>query len=130
MQTQRPHTLLEVSQWVNRQQKEFHEAVKEFIDDFIFHPNREHFMDEPEPMADQVQHVYLAGLAEYLAFWLDEPKPLWVEKPDRFLKESVHFGGDHSTVYVQMETPFSFRRRLLFCGDTLQKLKVMLAKKQ
>lgn len=123
MQKQRPQTLLEVSQWVNWGRKEFHEAVKEFIDEFVFHPEAERFADEPDRLEDQVQHVYLAGLAEYLAFWIGARNPEWVENQDRFLKESVHFGQQHSTVYIQMETPFSFRRRMLFCGDTLKKLK-------
>ena len=125
MQTHRPHSLLEVSQWVNQHQKPFQQAIKEFIDYFISHPQKELFLEEPEHLDDSVEHVYLAGLAEYLAFWLNTPKPDWVENKDRFLRKSEHFGGTHSAMIIQMETPFSFRRRLLFCGDTMQKLKAM-----
>lgn len=128
MNHKRPQTLLEVSLAVLSNRMEFHFAMKEFIDEFIVNPCGEAIIAEPLCLDDVVQHVYLAGVAEYLAFWIGIKKPGWVENPDRFLKESVHFGQQHSTVYIQMETPFSFRRRMLFCGDTMKKLKLLSKK--
>lgn len=125
--TGKPKTMLELSQMVIAGQKPINDGIKEFIDEFIANPYLTLIEDEPELLNDAAENAYLAGIAEYMAFWIDEEKPAWTENSERFLKSVVFFGAENISPQMQQDTPFSFRRRLLFCGDTMSKIKTMLS---
>jgi len=62
--------------------------------------------------------AWLAGAAEYEAFMIDQAIPGWTSAPCRFLPEPFYIGGRNSQIVGLAETPFAFRRRLLFTGKT------------
>lgn len=119
----RPTSLLDVSRRVS-QGGNFTFAMKAFVDAFATSQSVDALLEEPVILGDPVQNAYLAGVAEYLAFRLGQPAPEWCEKPERYLKEPFYFGGEHSRAMLMTETPFAFRKRLLFCGKVLQKIEI------
>lgn len=84
------------------------------------------FSEEPAPLPNPVQRAYLAGLAEHLASLSAQPAPDWTSAPGAFLAEPVFLGGPRSRDRLLAEAPAAFRRRLLFCGAPLQKLRAIL----
>lgn len=93
-------------------------AIKEHVDEWNKSPGPELYGDEP-PLTG-VPHVdaWLAGAAEYEAFLLDLKYPEWTGMPSRFLSEPFYIGGRNAQIVALVETPFAFRRRLLFTGKT------------
>lgn len=92
-------------------------AVKEFIDEFQYAPAESMVLREPDLTGDPVSDAFLGGLAEYIGFRLQIPVPEWALQPSRFLEKPIFMGGRYSHSYMLVKTPFSFRRRNLFCGE-------------
>lgn len=93
-------------------------AIKEHIDEWnrTFDPA----LYAEEPPLTGVSHVdaWLAGAAEYEAFMIDLACPDWANASIRFLSEPFYIGGRNAQVVALAETPFAFRRRLVFTGKT------------
>jgi len=102
--------------------KPFNFAIKEFLDVFIASPSKEALAAEPTEIKDDVERVYIAGVAEYLSHYLGEKPPEWSDGDNYFLAKPVVYGANKSKAQYISETPSAFRRRLLFCGATLTKL--------
>jgi len=96
-------------------------AVRDFLDDFLrAEPALRQALltDEPPPF-DDVGDVYLAALAEHLAFHHDLVRPAWSVDPRRFLSRmwfASEAPGLQATAIQQ--SPAAFRRRGLFIGAT------------
>lgn len=96
-------------------------AIKEHIDDWNRNREASLFLDEPEFFSDTEQHwlnAWLAGAAEYEAFLIKQKPPAWTLQADRFLKTPFIQGGENGRRYALIETPFSWRRRMVFTGKT------------
>lgn len=93
-------------------------AIKEHIDEWNTKFSSSLFADEPPLTGVAFIDVWMAGAAEYEAFMIGHLTPDWAEKPDRFLNQPYFDGGKFSRMIAMAETPFSFRRRLLFIGKT------------
>lgn len=78
--------------------------------------------DEPLHLADPVLMAHLAGLAEYISTLTGQEPPGWTSKPVYFLKNPFYVGVRPGGRSAEETTPSAFRRRLLFCGPSLQKL--------
>lgn len=93
-------------------------AIKEHIDEWnrSFDPA----MYTEEPPLTVLSHVnaWLAGAAEYEAFMIDQNRPEWANVDTRFLPEPFYIGGRNAQIVALTETPFAFRRRLVFTGKT------------
>lgn len=92
-------------------------AVKEFIDEYQYAPMASMVDVEPVLTGDPVSDAFLGGLAEYIGFHMQIPVPAWALQPSRFLEKPIFMGGRYSHSYMLVKTPFSFRRRNLFCGE-------------
>lgn len=93
-------------------------AIKEHIDEWNNSFNADLYAEEP-PLTG-VPHVdaWLAGAAEYEAFMVGQVCPEWASAPTRFLAEPFYVGGRNSQIVGLVETPFAWRRRLMFTGAT------------
>lgn len=93
-------------------------AIKEHIDEWnrSFDP----LLHASEPPFTGLPHfdAWLAGAAEYEAFMIDLACPAWAKSPRRFLTEPFYVGGRNTQIVALTETPFAFRRRLVFTGKT------------
>lgn len=93
-------------------------AIKEHIDQWNQSRHADLYRDEPPLTGIDYIDAWLAGAAEYEAFIIDQPAPDWTESPCRFLDEPFLPSGKNSRMIALVETPFAFRRRLLFMGQT------------
>lgn len=93
-------------------------AIKEHVDAWNRYHSRNLFLDEPELLEDAHLNAWLAGCAEYEAFLIGLPAPRWTECPQRFLDRPFVPGGPNTRRYALIETPFAWRRRLVFGGRT------------
>jgi len=129
----RPQSLKEISLQV-AEGRQYNSAVKEFIDEVIAAADRPRspdglyalpesfYADEPIELPSPIHMAHLGGLSEQLAVLCGKQPPAWSEKKEFFLKTPVFLGGEAFRPRAVEETPSAFRRRLLFCGPTLQKL--------
>lgn len=114
--------------------KDYASAVKEFIDELVnaatapashdgFYGIPASFTEEePEPLPLAVQRAHIGGLAESIASLAGMPAPGWCQRECYFLQVPEHAGGPRSRAAVEAKTPAAFRRRLLFCGPSLENL--------
>lgn len=93
-------------------------AIKEHIDEWNQSLDPTLYAQEPPLTGLAYADAWLAGAAEYEAFMIDLPYPAWAEAPTRFLREPFYTGGKGAQTVALVETPFAFRRRLLFTGKT------------
>ncbi|MDI6757251.1 MAG: hypothetical protein QME32_04435 [Endomicrobiia bacterium] len=95
--------------------------VRNFLDDFYSNPNnRQEMIDaEPEPTGDKRFDVYLAALAEHLAYHYDMSTPHWATGKKRFLA-TWWFPTEFKSLRAMalVESPASFRRRGIFVDHT------------
>lgn len=131
--TPKPKSIAEVALSV-RNGHDYACAVKEFIDEVInqttapetkygfYHIPASFYEDAPIGLDVPAQMAHLAGLAENLALLTGSQPPAWTEEEIYFLKEAVILGGTNSREYIIAETGSAFRRRHLFCGQSLSKL--------
>ena len=95
--------------------------IRDFLDDFYAKPDsrQEMIAAEPETTGDKKFDVYLAALAEYLAYHYDLPEPAWADKKNRFL-ETWWFPTEFKSLRPMaiVESPASFRRRGIFVDHT------------
>lgn len=98
-------------------------AIKEHIDLWNKMPAPGLFTEEPAMTGIDYIDAWLAAAAEYEAFLIGADCPSWADQPQRFLKEPFMFGGRNARMFALIETPFAFRRRLLFTGRTSIKFK-------
>lgn len=96
-------------------------AIKEHIDEWNRSPDAHLYAAEPSLTGVASLDAWLAGAAEYEAFMIDQECPLWANFPCRFLSEPFVIGGRNSQIIALVETPFAFRRRLVFSGKTFIK---------
>jgi hypothetical protein len=134
--TKRPRSLREVSLEALAG-RNYASSMKEFLDEVIlvaeapdtrygfYQIPRTYIEDAPAHLDNKMQMVHLAGSAENLALLAGLQPPEWTEEDIYFLKEPIFFGGPHSREHIITETPSAFRRRLLFCGPSLNKLILM-----
>ena len=116
----RPHSLREVAQW-GRSPAEMDAYLREFLDTYYLEqaPERRAVMlrDEPPLTDSERANAYLAAVAEHLALRNALDVPPWVERDARFLKLPFFPAGLESLkATCLMESPASFRRRLIFVG--------------
>lgn len=96
-------------------------GVRDFLDGFsaASGDSRQVLLDaEPEPF-DEAGDVYLAALAEHLAYHHDLVRPDWCVDPSRFLPR-MWFASDAPGMRATaiQQSPAAFRRRGLFIGAT------------
>ncbi len=96
-------------------------AIKEHIDEWNRSFNALLYESEPPLSGQSWLDAWLAGAAEYEAFMVDQTCPPWVNSSCRFLTEPFFTGGRNSRIIDMTETPFSWRRRLVFTGKTFIK---------
>lgn len=95
-------------------------AIKEHVDTWNKVHDAKLFTNEPL-FLDATLHwvdAWCAGAAEYEAFILGVKAPEWVMHSDRFLKQPFLMGGNNARRYALIETPFSWRKRMVFSGKT------------
>ncbi len=64
-------------------------------------------------------NFWTAGAAEYAASIIGKEPPEWSLDPKRFSHTPILLTGlPNSKKYALIDTPFSFRKRMLFCGRT------------
>lgn len=95
-------------------------AIKEHADAW----NQRHdpilFEEKPELIQGQSWlDAWLAGAAEYEAFLIAVDAPAWALEDHRFLFSPHIVGGANGRRYGLMETPFAWRRRMIFGGSTM-----------
>ena len=120
------HTLKEVSQRIQGDTEPSAGcnpviAIKEWVDDWNRHHQVEMVREEPLWILDDHWYwvnLWIAGAAEYAAFLTDAQAPEWTADPRYFSKKPILAGGPNARHYALMETPFAWRRRMLFSGRT------------
>jgi hypothetical protein len=102
-----------------------HIALKEHVDAWNWVPTgtrparEEMFAEEPVWLPDLPwMNAWLAGAAEYEAFLIGAETPAWALKDVRFLRAPFVSGGANARKYALVETPFAWRRRMVFTGKT------------
>lgn len=93
-------------------------AIKEHIDEWNRSLDAHIYASEPPLTGVAHLDAWLAGAAEYEAFMIDQECPPWAKLPCRFLSEPFVISGRNSQSIALVETPFAFRRRLVFSGKT------------
>jgi hypothetical protein len=117
----RPFSLLEVSERT-LQGEPFDLLVREFLDNFYAAPDLEKIAQEPLSMHHlengQIKDAYLGAAAEFLAMRRGWKTPEWTESPNRFMNVPF-FAGELEGLkpLLLMESPLSFRRRLIFVSE-------------
>jgi hypothetical protein len=113
----RPRSLYEVAERA-RSGQPFDPSLREFLDEFYTHPERQEEMIADEPGAlGAVQDAYLAAVAEHLSALSRLPCPGWVHGAGRFLHRPFFAGGlEDLKATLLVESPVAFRRRMLFVG--------------
>lgn len=76
------------------------------------------YIEEPPLTGNSEIDVWLAAAAEYQAFLIGDVPPQWTKESLRFLKEASLPRGKNACEIALAETPFAWRRRMLFCGNT------------
>ena len=96
-----------------------HIAIKEHMDAWNRTPVPEMFAEEPVWLPNLPwMNAWLAGAAEYEAFLIGVETPAWALKDIRFLRTPFVPGGANARKYALVETPFAWRRRMVFTGKT------------
>jgi hypothetical protein len=80
------------------------------------------FKDKLPPMDNELHRVHLAGMAEHLAHLSGQRPPPWCETETYFLGQPLFLGAREAWGQLKKTTPSAFRRRMLFCGETLTKV--------
>ncbi len=112
------HTLAQVAERIESGTP-FPIAIKEHVDAWKRQRTPEIFQSEPLWVDEPVWlNVWLAGAAEYESFLLGMRAPDWTMNPIRFLREPLFFGGKNARKDVLTDTPFAWRKRMLFIGTT------------
>ena len=93
-------------------------AIKEHIDEWNRSFDPALYTQEAPMTGLAYADAWLAAAAEYEAFMIDLPCPAWADAPTRFLSEPFYTGARRAQTVTLVETPFAFRRRLLFTGKT------------
>lgn len=97
-------------------------AIKEHIDEWNRSFDALLYASEPPLTGQPWLDAWLAGAAEYEAFMIDQARPEWANSPCRFLTEPFFASdGKNSRAIDLVETPFAWRRRLVFSGRTIIK---------
>lgn len=97
-------------------------AVKEHIDEWNRSFDARLYASEPPLTVQPWLDAWLAGAAEYEVFMIDQACPEWADSPCRFLTEPFFASdGKNSRAIDLVETPFAWRRRLVFTGKTFIK---------
>ncbi len=86
------------------------------------------FNDKLPRIDNELHRVHLAGMAEYLANLSGQKPPAWCEDETYFMEEPLFMGAREAWGELKKATPSAFRRRMLFCGQTLTKLTNSLQK--
>lgn len=95
-------------------------AIKEHADAWNKRHAPELFEEEPALIDGQSWiDAWLAGAAEYEAFLISVASPAWSLHESRFLRKPHIVGGANGRRYGLMETPFAWRRRMIFGGSTI-----------
>jgi hypothetical protein len=105
-----------------RRGDDFHQAVREFLDEFALRGDdrsRSGAIEErPESTGDPRQDAYLGALAEHLAAVHRLPRPAWSVEADRFLDRFwfvSEVAGFRAVAIAQ--APAAFRRRGVFLPE-------------
>jgi len=93
--------------------------IKEHIDAWNKSFDVKLFIEEPYITEFKEVDVWLAAAAHYESFLIDMDPPVWTLQKHRFF-DSPYFPSDgiRSRIIMLAETPFTFRMRLLFSGET------------
>ena len=96
-------------------------AARDFLDGFALASTEiaQRLLDDEPPAFDPVGDVYLAALAEHLAFHHQLDRPAWCVDPRRFGRR-MWFASDAPGLRATaiQQSPAAFRRRGLFIGAT------------
>lgn len=99
-------------------------AIKEWVDAWNRGPECAKYAEMPEWIDEPDLfwvNLWLAGAAEYGASLLGQPTVAWSELPHYFSRKPILHGGVSARHYALLETPFAWRRRMLFSGKTTMK---------
>jgi hypothetical protein len=112
----------------------FVRASKEFVDMLVAEVRKAKAEGKPRPgfhpalwdadpgfIADPVVRALVCGMGEHLALISGMAPPEWSQDPSSILTEPFYAGGPRARPHLLADTPGPFRRRLVFCGDLLQK---------
>lgn len=80
------------------------------------------YQEEPIKLGNQSNNVHMAGMAEYLSNQISKPLPKWCNGAEYFLAEAVFFDASFTRYHLINNTPFAFKRRLLFCGAVMNQV--------
>lgn len=123
---QRPRSLYDVVEFINKHNMAYDNAIAEFIDEtkkmskdelqnaLSVEPN---LLDQNGRTFEYWQDAYLGAIAEHLARLNKLEIPAWTENDDRFLHRKAFFdnGGLNSlNATLIKESPLAFRRRGIF----------------
>ncbi len=96
-------------------------AVRDFLDGFalVSPAIAQALLDDEPPVLDPVGDLYVAALAEHLAFHHQLDRPAWCVDPRRFGRR-MWFASDAPGLRATaiQQSPAAFRRRGLFIGAT------------
>lgn len=96
--------------------------LREFLDEFYTEEDStvlDGMLDEEPPLStNEKVNAYVAAVAEYLALRYKLKIPSWVHEDHRFLKLPYFPAGLESLKAILiMESPASFRRRMIFVSS-------------
>ena len=116
----RPHSLKEVMLW-GQGHGDVDGFLREFLDEFYSESSPQEraamLSDEPPLGENDRANAYLAAVAEHLALRHHVDVPEWTGGSSRFLKRPFFPSGLESLKATMLvESPASFRRRLIFVG--------------
>ncbi len=116
-----PKTLREISLRVVVGE-DYRSLIKKFNEYLMVYGIRDSvYEEEPAKLGNQSDSVHMAGMAEYLSNQIGKPMPKWCNSPEYFLAEAVFYDASFSRYYLINNTPFAFKRRLLFCGSVMSR---------
>ncbi len=119
-----PMTIAELAQRIRRSPTEATtwRLIAEFLEEFLHEPVEPHEVrqrlldSEPGDTGDERFDLYLAALAEHLAYHNDLNNPPWVLTPRRVWIGRMWFPNDlpSAKVWALAHSPAAFRRRGIF----------------
>lgn len=115
----RPDSLAEVAEW-SETRSDLSAHLADFLHEFAARPDAAMLLTRPRVLAGlfpdgNVCDAYLAATPATLAARIGEPRPDWVDEPDRYLSEPWFASpGPAMRACLLLESPARFRERNLF----------------
>ncbi|MFT3940326.1 hypothetical protein [Rhodopseudomonas sp.] len=117
----RPQTIQEAVAMTVSREKDFGDAVDEFIDTFYLdHPNRtaqqKRITEPPQIIGDPSQDAWIAAVGEHLARRWGLDVPDWTRRPEHYALSRPKFVPNSPALraLLLVESPAAFRSRMIF----------------